>query len=75
MGLDRTYCGIDPGYKTGGVALLCGDWCQVYDLLIDLVRIQLAWLLLIPLLATFIFLIQCMVASVLSEIWVIKTRT
>ena len=32
MGLDRTYCGIDPGYKTGGVALLCGDWCQVYDL-------------------------------------------
>jgi crossover junction endodeoxyribonuclease RuvC len=29
---DQTYCGIDPGYRTGGVSLLKGDWAEVYDL-------------------------------------------
>lgn len=28
----RIYCGIDPGYKTGAVALVQGDWAEVYDL-------------------------------------------
>jgi len=26
------YCGIDPGYRTGGVALLSGKWCELHDL-------------------------------------------
>ena len=32
MSKDRMYCGIDPGYKTGGVAFVCGDWAEVHDL-------------------------------------------
>ena len=30
--MTKTYAGIDPGYKTGGVALLQGDWAEVHDL-------------------------------------------
>ena len=30
--MSKTYAGIDPGYKTGGVALLQGDWAEVHDL-------------------------------------------
>ena len=30
--MSRYYCGIDPGYKTGGVALVNGDWAEVHDL-------------------------------------------
>ncbi len=26
------YAGIDPGFATGGVALLSGHWCEVHDL-------------------------------------------
>ena len=32
MSKDRMYCGIDPGYKTGGVAFVCGDWAEVHNL-------------------------------------------
>lgn len=28
----RMICGIDAGYKTGGVALLSGPWAEVHDL-------------------------------------------
>ena len=28
----RTYVGIDPGYKTGAIALVQGDWAEVHDL-------------------------------------------
>jgi len=28
----RTYVGIDPGYRTGAVALVQGDWAEVHDL-------------------------------------------
>ena len=30
--MSRYYCGIDPGYRTGGVALVNGDWSEVHDL-------------------------------------------
>ena len=30
--MSRYYAGIDPGYRTGGVALVNGDWGEVYDL-------------------------------------------
>ena len=30
--MSRYYCGIDPGYKTGGIALVNGDWAEVHDL-------------------------------------------
>ena len=28
----RTYVGRDPGYKTGAIALVQGDWAEVHDL-------------------------------------------
>tara|TARA_X000001382_G_scaffold71870_1_gene50100 strand:+ start:636 stop:1091 length:456 start_codon:yes stop_codon:yes gene_type:complete len=30
--MGRIYCGIDPGYRQGGVALLSGGWAEVHDL-------------------------------------------
>lgn len=29
---EKVYCGIDPGYVTGGVAIVSGDWGEVHDL-------------------------------------------
>ena len=28
----KMFCGIDPGYRQGGVALLAGGWAEVHDL-------------------------------------------
>lgn len=30
--MPKIYCGIDPGFKTGGVAFVSDDWAEVHDL-------------------------------------------